>query len=77
MAMKLISHKTILRRVQEEMAMIRKLDPENCDPEIFDRYQRKARTIGYLATVASSVIKQHEIEERLDAIEKRLENETN
>ena len=73
--MKLISHKTILRRVQEEMAAVRKLDPETTDPDIYERYHKRARTIGYLATVASTVIKQHEIEKRLDEIEKRLENE--
>ena len=75
--MKPISHKTILRRVQDEMAIIRKLDPETTEPDLYERYHKRARTIGYLATVASQVIKQHEIERRLDEIEKRLENEKN
>ncbi len=59
-----VSAKTLLRRVMAELNKVRRIETD--DPkEAF----AKARTIGYLASVASQILTQHELEKRIERLE--------
>ncbi len=66
-----VSSKTLLRRVMSEVNQVRKIKSD--DPKVICT---KARTIGYLVSVASQVLEKHELEERLEHVEELvLKNE--
>ncbi|MCD6551375.1 hypothetical protein [Thermotoga sp.] len=71
--MRKISTETLLRRVQHELNVIRKLNPEEVDPKIFKLYLEKARVMGYLASVLSQIIEKHDLEKRIERLETILE----
>ena len=71
--MRKISTETLLRRVQHELNVIRKLNPEEVDPKIFKLYLEKARVMGYLASVLSQIIEKHDLEKRIERLEAILE----
>jgi len=71
--MRKISIDTLLRRVQHELNVIRKLNPEEVDPKIFKLYLEKARVMGYLASVLSQIIEKHDLEKRIERLEAILE----
>ena len=54
--MRKISTETLLRRVQHELNVIRKLNPKEADPKTFKLYLEKARVMGYLASVMSQIL---------------------
>lgn len=63
----------LMSRLQSEITRISKMKPEEIDPGLFKLYLDKARTIAYLSQVASSIIEKHELEKRLEEIERKLE----
>ncbi len=71
---KMMSMETLLRRVQHEINIIRKLDPNTMDHGIFKLYLEKARVMGYLASVISQIIEKHELEKRLEHLEQLIED---
>lgn len=64
---------SLLAKLQTEISRISKMKPEEIDPGLFKLYLDKARTIAYLSQVASSIIEKHELEKRLEEIERKLE----
>jgi hypothetical protein len=71
--MRKISTETLLRRVQHELNVIRKLNPKEVDPKTFKLYLEKARVMGYLASVMSQIIEKHDLEKRIEKLESILE----
>ena len=64
---------SIMNKLQGEITRIWKMKPEEMEARLYKAYLDKARTLAYLAQVAASIIEKHELEKRLDAIEKELE----
>lgn len=67
-----ISSRTLIRRLMAEVSKVRKIKSD--DPKMICT---RARTIGYLISVASQVLEKHEYEERLDNLEKIVEEQEN
>jgi len=63
---------TLLRRIQSALNEIRRTDPATTDEKEFKRRIDRARTIAYLASVASQLIEKHELAKRLDELEEKL-----
>lgn len=63
----------LLKKIQAEIVAIQKLDPQSMDPQLFRSYMDKARVMGYLCATAGQLIEKHDLEKRLEAIEKDLE----
>ena len=61
--------------MQEQITIIRKIDPEKDDPEISERKQQIAKTLTYMCNSQKGIINDCEIEKRVEALEKRYENE--
>ncbi len=59
-----VSAQTLLRRVITELNRVRKIETD--DPK--DSFAR-AKTIGYLTSVASQILAQHEMEKRIERLE--------
>jgi len=66
---------TLQRIMQEQITVIRKIDPENCNSEVAERKQQIAKTLTYMCNSQKGIIKDCELEKRLEALEKRYENE--
>ena len=73
--MKDLTVKALLRKVQNEINFIRKLDPKTMDKTLYKLYLEKARVLGYLASVASQLIEKHDLEKRIEAFEDALKKE--
>jgi len=72
--MKALTRKSVLRVIQDQMAKMKKLDPENTPQPVIDNTIQIAKTLIYAGKEANGVIrdeKQEKIEERLDELEKR------
>ena len=63
----------LLKKIQAEITAIQKLDPKSMEPQLFKCYMDKARVMGYLCATAGQLIEKHDLEKRLEAIEKDLE----
>jgi hypothetical protein len=63
----------LLKKIQAEIVAIQKLDPLSMDPQLFKCYMDKARVMGYLCATAGQLIEKHDLEMRLEAIERDLE----
>ncbi len=63
----------LLKKIQAEIVAIQKLDPLSMDPQLFKCYMDKARVMGYLCATAGQLIEMHDLEKRLEAIERDLE----
>ena len=63
----------LLKKIQAEIVAIQRLDPQEMDPQLFKCYMDKARVLGYLCATAGQLIEKHDLEKRLEAIEKDLE----
>jgi hypothetical protein len=59
-----VSSKTLLRRLMAEVNKVRKIESD--DPKVICT---RARTIGYLMSVASQVLEKHELEQRIEKLE--------
>jgi len=73
MMAKPITIDSLMSKLQSEISRISKMKPEEIDPGLFKLSLDKARTIAYLSQVASSIIEKHELEKRLEEIERKLE----
>lgn len=60
--------KTLKNVMQQTIQRTKKLEPKNFAEEI-----QLSKAIGYLVSVASQVIQRHELEQRLDELEKRID----
>ncbi len=65
--------KTLLRYNAENLAILRKTDPDTVEEKVLKKRLDLARGVGYLVQVQSSLIKNHELEEKLELILERLE----
>ncbi len=66
----------LMRKLQSELNRISQMKPEEIEPALFKANLDKARTIAYLSQVTSSIIEKHELEKRLEEIEKKLETDS-
>ena len=71
--MKDLTMRTLLRKIQREINTIQKLDTETHDSKEMKMLIDKARTLGYLISVASQILEKHELEKRIEHIEKAIE----
>lgn len=60
--------KTLKNVMQQTIQRTKKLEPKNFAEEI-----QLSKAIGYLVSVASQVIQRHELEQRLDELERRID----
>lgn len=67
-----MSTKTLKRTLQKGLIDVKALEPKSFAEKI-----QKAKTIGYLVSVAATVIQKNELEKRLDELEKQLEGMSN
>lgn len=66
----------LMRKLQSELNRISQMKPEEIEPRLFKAILDKARTIAYLSQVSSSIIEKHELEKRLEEIERKLETDS-
>ena len=62
----------ILQAGLQTGAIMKKLDPKGCDPDVFERTLQKAKAIIYGSKEANGLIKDDDTE-RMDTMEKTLE----
>jgi len=58
--------------MQDQIAILKKLDPAECEPDVFERTLQKAKAIIYGSKEANGIIKDDD-NERMDEMEKTLE----
>ena len=58
-----ISARTLIRKVQSEIVAVQKLEPRTFKEKI-----DKARTVGYLASVAGQLLEKHDYSEKLEEL---------
>lgn len=58
-----ITAATLIRKVQSEIVAVQKLEPRTFKEKI-----DKARTVGYLASVAGQLLEKHEYNEKLEEL---------
>ena len=63
-----ITAKTLIRKVQTEINEVQRLEPRTFKEKI-----DKARTVGYLASVAGQLLEKHEYREKLEELLKLAE----
>ena len=63
-----ITAKTLVRKVQAEINEVQRLEPRTFKEKI-----DKARTVGYLASVAGQLLEKHEYNEKLEELLKLAE----
>jgi len=63
-----ITARTLIRKVQSEIVAVQKLEPRTFKEKI-----DKARTVGYLASVAGQLLEKHEYNEKLEELLKLAE----
>lgn len=64
-----ITARTLIRKVQSEIVAVQKLEPRTFKEKI-----DKARTVGYLASVAGQLLEKHEYDEKLEELLKLAES---
>ena len=64
-----ITARTLIRKVQSEIVAVQKLEPRTFREKI-----DKARTVGYLASVAGQLLEKHEYNEKLEELLKLAES---
>lgn len=64
-----ITARTLIRKVQSEIVAVQKLEPRTFKEKI-----DKARTVGYLASVAGQLLEKHEYNEKLEELLKLAES---
>jgi len=64
-----ISARTLIRKVQSEIVAVQKLEPRTFKEKI-----DKARTVGYLASVAGQLLEKHDYSEKLEELLKLAES---
>ena len=64
-----ITAATLIRKVQSEIVAVQKLEPRTFKEKI-----DKARTVGYLASVAGQLLEKHEYNEKLEELLKLAES---
>ena len=64
-----ITAATLIRKVQSEIVAVQKLEPRTFKEKI-----DKARTVGYLASVAGQLLEKHEYSEKLEELLKLAES---
>jgi len=64
-----ITAKTLVRKVQTEINEVQRLEPRTFKEKI-----DKARTVGYLASVAGQLLEKHEYNEKLEELLKLAES---
>ncbi len=67
---------SLLAKLQTQITEISRLKPEEIEPALFKATLDKARTLAYLSQVASSIIEKHELEKRLEEIERKLDTDS-
>lgn len=65
--MREMTSKYLKNTMQDSIAKVKKLEPKTFSEKI-----QVAKTIGYLVSVASQVIEKHELEKRLNELEKTI-----
>ena len=64
-----ITAKTLVRKVQTEINEVQRLEPRTFKEKI-----DKARTVGYLASVAGQLLEKHDYSEKLEELLKLAES---
>lgn len=64
-----ITAATLIRKVQSEIVAVQKLEPRTFKEKI-----DKARTVGYLASVAGQLLEKHDYREKLEELLKLAES---
>ena len=64
-----ISARSLIRKVQSEIVAVQKLEPRTFKEKI-----DKARTVGYLASVAGQLLEKHDYSEKLEELLKLAES---